>query len=74
MEIVYSISPWAAKPLQDGQLSYIVEIRGEYWHAFKTKPMGFWTKHLHLATRMSRKLCKSYVDFWKIDGAKAKRI
>jgi hypothetical protein len=48
---------------------WVVEIKGEYWHKYKTRPMGYWTKDITRGTVMSTRLARSYLKDWAAYGA-----
>jgi hypothetical protein len=53
---------------------YVLECKGTYWHAYKTTYSGYWTKHLRLATRMTRELANSYLPDWSFYDVKVKYV
>jgi hypothetical protein len=48
---------------------WVVEIDGEYWRKFKTRPMGCWTPSITRGTVMSTRLADSYLRDWAAYGA-----
>lgn len=52
---------------------WIIEIGGEYWVEFKTRPMGRWTKSIALATPVPWSRANTYVRDWRPYGARKVR-
>jgi hypothetical protein len=52
---------------------WLIEIDGEFWVKFRTRPMGRWTKNQALATPVSTEEARIYMRDWGPYGAKKHR-